>query len=351
MSGLPDRPTPLSQTEFEQSYGSAFICMVIGVFLYGISILQSYMYFMKYPGDSIFIKLLVSSLIVLGTIFTTLNCVDVYHFLVLSYTKPQLLIEGDWSLYAPGPLGTAMCFLVQAFFLHVIRQLAKRTLRIILTGVVIFLVRSLINLLMLLVITVRQFEVWFPVQMMSTPFVYSTMVPLLVLRIVPDTIISVSLCSILLDSRTGLKKTTKLINTLVVYAINRFVLTTMVVFVQLVLILVKPQNEVAIVMDVVTAQLKFNSLLATLNARSHLRRMIDRTMNDSGITNAVAQLRTGSVVQFANQPQSQSTGSLSSDTQELGDSSIVRIEKPKETYVVSDCSWDTNAPETTGNLV
>ncbi|THU98486.1 hypothetical protein K435DRAFT_964928 [Dendrothele bispora CBS 962.96] len=349
MSGLPDRPTPLSQTEFEQSYGSAFICMVIGVFLYGISILQSYMYFMKYPGDSIFIKLLVSSLIVLGTIFTTLNCVDVYHFLVLSYTKPQLLIEGDWSLYAPGPLGTAMCFLVQAFFLHVIRQLAKRTLRIILTGVVVPLI--LAHLTIGIFITIRQFQVWFPVQMTSTPFVYSTMVPLLVLRIVPDTIISVSLCSILLDSRTGLKKTTKLINTLVVYAINRFVLTTMVVFVQLVLILVKPQNEVAIVMDVVTAQLKFNSLLATLNARSHLRRMIDRTTNDSGITNAVAQLRTGSVVQFAVQPQSQSTGSLSSDTQELGDSSIVRIEKPKETYVVSDCSWDTNAPETTGNLV
>ncbi|THU84086.1 hypothetical protein K435DRAFT_783940, partial [Dendrothele bispora CBS 962.96] len=341
MSGLPDRPTPLSQTAFEQSYGECALEISVNIklramigFLFDVRLRLSPLFCTRARQVLITIYSKISS--VLGTIFTTLSCVDVYHFLVLSYTKPQLLNEGDWF--------GVMCFLVQAFFLHVIRQLAKRTLRIILTGVVVclsfplFLRGERIH---------PQFQVWFHMQMMSTSFAYSTMVPMLVLRIVPDTIISVSLCSILLDSRTGFKKTTKLINMLVVYAINRFVLTTMVVFVQLVLILVKPQNELAIVMDFVTAQLKFNSLLATLNARSHLRRMIDRTTNDSGITNVVAQLRTGSIVQFAVQPQLQSTGSFSSDTQELGDGSIVRIEK--ETYVVSDCSWGANVPEATGN--
>ncbi|THU83775.1 hypothetical protein K435DRAFT_420756 [Dendrothele bispora CBS 962.96] len=346
MSGLPDRSTPLSQTAFEQNYGSAYICTVIGVCLYGISVLQSYTYFMKYPGDSVFMKLLVSSLVVLEAVFTTLSCVDVYHFLVLSYTKPELLIDGEWSLYTSAVLGAIVCFLVQAFFVHMIHQLAKGTLRMILTGVLVPLI--LVQLAFGFFFTTRQFQLWLPMQM-SALFVNSTMVPMLVFRIVPDTIISVSLCSILLDSRTEVKKTTKLVNTLIVYAINRFVLTTVVVFVQMVVVLAIPQNKGFMAMDFVTVHLKFNSLLATLNARNHLRRMHDPATTNGGMTNVAAQLKTGSVVQFAVRSQLQSAGSFSSGTQELSEDGIVRIEK--ETYVDKGQSSDANTGKTAGNLV
>ncbi|KAK7449267.1 hypothetical protein VKT23_013411 [Stygiomarasmius scandens] len=179
---------------------------------------------------------------------------------------------------------------------------------------------------------------------MSTLFVNSTMVPMLAFRIIPDTIISVALCIILFDSRTDVKKTTKLINTLIVYAVNRFVLTTVVIFFQMVVLLAIPNNKGALNMDFVTVHLKFNTLLASLNARNHLRRMNGAIVTDSGMAVSSVpstQVKSGSAVQFAvrsSVPSLQNPGSFGSTTSQ--DSSleegIVTIEK--ETYVVSDFS-------------
>ncbi|THU83773.1 hypothetical protein K435DRAFT_784069, partial [Dendrothele bispora CBS 962.96] len=318
MSGLPDRPTPLSQTAFEQSYGSAFICMVIGVCLYGISILQSYIYFMKYPEDSIFIKLLVSSLLVLGTSFTTLSCVDVYHFLVLSYTKPQLLIEGDWychvlfdSSFPPArhsPIGQKNVENHSHRRSGSFDSCSSRA-----RDMCVFYCKTVPGLV--------------PYADDVDIFCVFHSGPGASIKDHPrhdhlrlSLFHSFRFSNWIQENDKAHKHVGRLRNQSLCFDY------VMVVFVQLVLILVKPQNELAIVMDFVTAQLKFNSLLATLNARSHLRRMIDCTTNDSGITNVVTQLRTGSIIQFAVQPQLQSTGSFSSDTQELGDGSIVRIE-------------------------
>ncbi|THU85246.1 hypothetical protein K435DRAFT_806058 [Dendrothele bispora CBS 962.96] len=347
MSGIPDRPTPISQTVFEQSYGSAFICMVNGACLYGISILQSYMYFTKYPGDSIFIKLLVSSLI---------------------YTKPQLLIEGEWSLYILFILGTVMCFLVQ-----VTETGLNITWLQIVSSCTLFANGTFNTTLNVsgqknienhshkhIVITVRRFQLWFPMQT-STSFVYSGSsptqsspslfvpffwIPELDSRKYSSGFLTFSITMANFPPRTV---TTKLINTLIAYAINRYVLTTVVVFIQMVLILTIPQNKGAMAIDFVTVQLKFNSLLTTLNARNHLRRMVDHTTTDSGITNVTAPLKTRSIVQFAVQPHLQSTGSFSSNIQECSEDSIVRI--GMETYADNDCSLATNVQETTENFV
>ncbi|THU98493.1 hypothetical protein K435DRAFT_964931 [Dendrothele bispora CBS 962.96] len=287
MSELPDRSTPLSQAAFEQSYGSGYICMVIGVFLYGISILQT------------------SSIV-----------------------------------------GTIVCFLVQGFFVHMIHQLAKGTWRIILTGILIPLI--LLQLAFGLYSSARQFQLWFPMQM-TTSFVNSTVIPTLVFRIVPDTIISVSLCLILLYSRNEAKKTAKLVNTLIVYAIHRYTLTTVVLFVQMVVMLAIPQNKGTMAMGFVAAHLKVNSLLATLNARNRLRRMIDPVTIDSGIIGN--QFKTGSAVQFAVPSQSplQTAESFSCGTQELRGDNVVKIEK--EIFVDRGYSSSDDVRKTTGNLV
>ncbi|KAJ6542600.1 hypothetical protein B0H19DRAFT_1238918 [Mycena capillaripes] len=67
----------------------------------------------------------------------------------------------------------------------------------------------------------------------------------------------------------------KLFKALMLYAMNRFILTTsirsVVVIVQTIVLIVKPDSVWAMVLDVITVHLYVNSLLATLNARQKLR--------------------------------------------------------------------------------
>ncbi|ETW79510.1 hypothetical protein HETIRDRAFT_171958 [Heterobasidion irregulare TC 32-1] len=89
---VPDRISPISQSFFEQSYGGMLICCMIMLVVYGLSVLQTYMYFLKYGNDGVLKKAMVLSLWVLGTTHATF----VYYYLVLSYANPLLLISGVW---------------------------------------------------------------------------------------------------------------------------------------------------------------------------------------------------------------------------------------------------------------
>ncbi|THU93419.1 hypothetical protein K435DRAFT_840242 [Dendrothele bispora CBS 962.96] len=258
---LPDRTTPVSQQTYEDTY----------VLLYGISVVQTYMYYLKYPRDSSLLKLIVFALSVLGTFHTIL----MYHYLVrsllkpyvLSYTRPQLLIDGEWSVYASTLVGVVMCFIVQIFFARMIYHLTKGIWKIVIASTCV--VFSVAQLAFGIFFTTREIQVWELAGLQT--IVLTTMVPMLAFRIVADILISSSLCYTLYDTRAGELKSRKLINTLMIYAMNRFVLTTVVVVIQMAVLIAKPQSIGAMVIEFVTVHLYVNSFLATLNARSHLR--------------------------------------------------------------------------------
>jgi len=97
------------------------------------------------------------------------------------------------------------------------------------------------------------------------------MVPMFVTRVASDSLTAVALCLLLNRSRTGYQNSDTMVKMLINYAINRFLLTTVVVIVQVIVLLVKPQSIWAMVIEFVSATLYVNSLLATLNSRNHVR--------------------------------------------------------------------------------
>jgi len=103
--------------------------------LYGVSVLQTYIYYHKYTGDQIEIKALVAALFVLGTVHAIFVCHTVYHYVVLSYINPALLIDGEWSVYAATGLTVIICFLVQGFYARMIYHLSRGVWRLILAAI------------------------------------------------------------------------------------------------------------------------------------------------------------------------------------------------------------------------
>ncbi|KAK7449259.1 hypothetical protein VKT23_013403 [Stygiomarasmius scandens] len=152
--------------------------------------------------------------------------------------------------------------------------------------------------------------------------------------------IAASLCLTLWDSRTDVKQTRRLIYKLMFYAVNQFVLVTVFFIVQMILVLAIPQNRGFLLMDLVVVHLKTNSVLATINARTHLRRMNDLsviTNSDVPSSSRVGTLSTprfvvGSVQPVDSLPPLNPVASFGSDSRSSDKESGVNVQK--ETYVV-----------------
>ncbi|KAF7326906.1 hypothetical protein MVEN_02584500 [Mycena venus] len=116
------------------------------------------------------------------------------------------------------------------------------------------------------------FKIWNPANLKS--IVDVGLVPLYCIRVVSDAITAVVLCAVLHEASSRLTTFTgskRVVKTLMVYAMNRFILTTIVVIIQTIVLLIKPDSIWAMVLDAITVHLYVNSLLATLNARQKLR--------------------------------------------------------------------------------
>ncbi|KAG9225248.1 hypothetical protein CCMSSC00406_0007079 [Pleurotus cornucopiae] len=98
------------------------------------------------------------------------------------------------------------------------------------------------------------------------------MVPLFVIRVISDGTVSATLCIILYDAR-GFTRSVRLIKTLIIYSMNRFLLTTLVVIAQTAILISQPESIWAMVIEFISAQLYVNSFFAMLNSRNRLRHM------------------------------------------------------------------------------
>ncbi|THH13652.1 hypothetical protein EW146_g6594 [Bondarzewia mesenterica] len=202
------------------------------------------------------------------------------------------LIDGEWSVYAATCVGVVVCFFVQ---MQIFRQndilldkadmamgagggfhtfdTGPSRLRHFICHAVLSVELYEVPLLDRLPShshpSIDRFRLWQLPKLKDA--VYIAMVPLFSIRVVSDAVTAVTLCVQLYDARTGFGRSIKLVNTLIIYAVNRFVLTTVVVIIQTIILIIRPESIWAMVIEFVSVHLYVNSFLATLNSRSHLR--------------------------------------------------------------------------------
>ncbi|KAH9841050.1 uncharacterized protein C8Q71DRAFT_436103 [Rhodofomes roseus] len=220
-----DRPTPVSQSLFQQTYGGSLASCQIMLVFYGISVLQTYLYFLRYEKDHPLLKLLVLALFILSTIHAAFVCHTVWHYLIFSYTDVDLLLDGEWSVYVATAVGVCACFLVQSFFARTIYTLLRGKWRMLVTTITVTL--FLAQLGFGVALAVKLFQIWDLYLLKEA--VDSTMIPMFCSRMASDAVFTITLCVVLYDTSTDSNYSSgsvRLVKLLIVYAINRFVLTT-----------------------------------------------------------------------------------------------------------------------------
>ncbi|KAJ6477208.1 hypothetical protein DFH09DRAFT_1216117 [Mycena vulgaris] len=249
----------------DSTYGIWLIALFLQTILYGMGMLQAYLYFFWYSADSWMVKNIVLAVIFLETFQLSALFGATYHYLISGFGNFPQLLEIHWLSLAQLLATYLSAFVVQSYFAYCIYALQKQDMILPLT----ILVSALVSLgagagqvvVAANIISYVELD-----KVKSTTAVNSTF------SVLCDILITVGLSWRLNAARSGIQASNNLLNYLIVFAINRGMLTMITAILELVLFFAMPNTFYFFAMIWFTGKLYMNSMLATLNTRQHALR-------------------------------------------------------------------------------
>ncbi|KAJ3916208.1 hypothetical protein F5877DRAFT_81108 [Lentinula edodes] len=254
----------------DETFGAAYIGIVVAALLLGISVIQGFYYF-THQKDGWILRGLVAGVLVFDFVHQVLITHTGYAYLITFWQQPAKLRIVIWSLLAEVLFNGLTGFCVQCFLTYRIWKLSGT--KVWLTVVVISLVfaefgekliagLSRISYLLSLACVIA-FAV--------IAFLRGLSVTVNALAVVGDLFIAGILTLLLQRSKTGFRKSDTMINKLTIFAVNTGALTSLCAVASLISIIAAPNTFIYISFFFSMGRLYTNSLLATLNARKMIR--------------------------------------------------------------------------------
>ncbi|KAF8964200.1 hypothetical protein BDZ97DRAFT_916976 [Flammula alnicola] len=250
----------------DTTYGAAFVGLVGSAVLYGVTLLQTFLYYKQYPNDSWLTKAIVFLLWVLDTTHLILCTIAIYSYLVTNFNNPSALGRSTWSMNLQTDCNGLIGLIVECFFA---RRVWRMSGNVIITGVIVIL--ACIHFGLGVFFTVKGFILVEVTRFPTLIWVTSTG---LGSAAAADIIIAISLCYYLTKSRTGFARTDSLISTLIVYSLTTGLITSVIAFICVVTFATMPTNFVWLGFFWLIGKCYVNSLLAALNSRDSLREQV-----------------------------------------------------------------------------
>ncbi|KAJ8507300.1 hypothetical protein ONZ45_g10321 [Pleurotus djamor] len=255
---------------------------MVSVFLFGVSVVQAYLYFASFPGDHFRLKALVASVITLELGHTIAVLHAFYTISVKLYNRPDLIFANTPAGIAVATLlsGYIAC-LVQVFFANRMKEFAHRRYLTFLCWTLSALraIATTATTVVMSTNTLTRFtEHW--------GWLVGTT---LIIGAVVDIIIAVGLCYDLYQKRNWgdtFTRTTKTLDRAILMTIQTGLLTSVMTLAVTVCFIVVVDSFIWVGIYVCLARVFSNTLLATLNYRKTLREIFDQppTLNMPNFT-------------------------------------------------------------------
>ncbi|KAJ6542009.1 hypothetical protein DFH09DRAFT_1174453 [Mycena vulgaris] len=255
----------------KQLFATSFIGFTIATTLYGISVLQAYLYYRNYPADHPALKSTVALLWVLDTLCTIFVAHSLYTYFVLNFGKsPTVDLIIPWSFTTEKLLVTIITFVAQCFYARTIWRISGNIFLFIIVGVI-----AVVTFALGIVTTVHLFQNPLATAISARSFqILSGMVQ--GLAALNDVLITICMCIWLYRHKKGSGGwgmgqafgTEKILDTLILYAVSRGVLTAVTQFLFLTLNLALPHATYWMPFHQAVGKLYVNSVFATLNVRN-----------------------------------------------------------------------------------
>ncbi|KAJ7238327.1 hypothetical protein B0H12DRAFT_1137512 [Mycena haematopus] len=251
--------------EFDTTLGALFVSYVLAWGLFGALSMQCATYFQRFPKDSLWLKYLVAALWIFDTLQLAVIGQGAYFWLITHYGDPAILgADSPRTIFLAVLVTNIIVYTVELFLARRVYILSNRN--IFLTGFIVALSTVYFGLQLVTQVKTWQFKklaLLFKVQTVTSVS--------LAFAATADLTIAASLVVCLRRSRTGIKSTDSIVNTLVLYAMNTGLLTSIVVLVDMICFLTMPDNFIHLGIQIISGKLYTNSLLATLNFRDSVR--------------------------------------------------------------------------------
>ncbi|KAF8903691.1 hypothetical protein CPB84DRAFT_1961064 [Gymnopilus junonius] len=253
------------QINLNTTLGAAFVGHTVATALFGITSLQTFIFFKGNTKDRKWFKDLILLLWIIDFLHQIFMTHGVYDYLILNFGNAQAFSRPTWSLLSQVLTTCLSDLIVRSVFARRVWLLSghKRILLFLIVTASVFVfamgvafaVRALITMSFLTLIQ----ESW---------LLYGALGG----SVVADGLITASLCKLLSQQRTGFKSTDSLITTLMLYSINTGLLTSVCATACFVTFAIWPHQFVFMGIYFALGKLYINSLLAVLNTRESLRR-------------------------------------------------------------------------------
>lgn len=228
--------------------------------LFGILILQVYIYYLSFPNDSRLIKSLVYGLFFADCIQTALTTHNAWHFLSRGWGDLRVLSDPGWSWIAVPLFSGVVSSTVQLFFAWRIWVLSKS---VPLAGLIVSI--AIAQGICAIYAGVK-FAILNDITKIATLFPSATV--WLGGSALCDFIITISMVTFLARASTGFSQTDSVITKLIRMTVETGLVTTTAAITELILYLVYQKNNLHMIPALALAKLYTNTLLATFNSRS-----------------------------------------------------------------------------------
>jgi len=244
-----------------QLYATSLIGFAVATTIYGISVLQVYLYYRCYPKDRFLLKFTVALLFTIDTLGSMFVGHSLYTYHVFNFYDPVKSLEIPWSFAAEKFLVTLTTFVAQSFYAHTIW---KATVNKLTTWLI--MIMAVTSLALGIVTTEEIFDNSLSVVGTRHFAIISGLVQ--GFASLNDVVITASLCYYLRRNRGDLPTSTRMVDTLIVYAVSRGVLTAIAQILFLITNVGFPGRTYWQPFHQCVGKLYVNSVLATLNVRS-----------------------------------------------------------------------------------
>ncbi|KAH9057314.1 hypothetical protein EDB87DRAFT_1686429 [Lactarius vividus] len=295
--------------DIRNSFGAAFVGLLVSTTLFGLTIVQTWIYFWHYhKRDPKALKLFIAFVTVMDTLHTILCAYAVYWYLILNYGNVESLGYSMWALdiqvvisifvgasvqlyytrrvYIGGSYFSFVVYCTSKTFsskpkyphpdLHRSVSRYRFLLRILCVAHFAFAVSSLnfFKKRRVLVFTAKEI-----ILKQFALFHSLTWIPCvgMTLGALADLLIAMTMCWSLYRRKTGYARTDSMIMTLMAYSINSGLLTCVLATAMTISFVVSPSSLIWLAFYWAMSKCYVNSLLAMLNCRDHVR---DRSTTD-----------------------------------------------------------------------
>jgi len=253
-------------TSLALTVGALEVGILLSTVLFGVVTVQAFLYAERNFKDPLWLRILVGIVWSLETIQTIVTWIHLYSLTVTNYGRPDTIVETHqlWALLVALICSAIIGAIVQNFFGYRVRVLSGRLLIPIMVWIG-GIVR--VTFAIMLVNFILRSET-LPEFLQRYHWAVTTV---LVLPAVVDVLNTSTLCYYLSRRRSGYKPTQRLVDQLMIFAIETGLLTSLCAVAQVICSFVIPDSLVLFSLLIIYPKLFSNSFFTSLNRRTSLR--------------------------------------------------------------------------------